>query len=141
MATRLHLLAALGFVAALATAVGSAQERTVWDGVYSAAQAERGVKRYEENCSACHGADMMGGPGVPGLAGAEFLFNWNNKTAADLFEFLKTNMPPGQQGSLRDDQYLDIAAAMLKTNEFPEGAADLPADVTALKRIKITRAK
>jgi mono/diheme cytochrome c family protein len=138
MINRIFALAAVVFIAALGA---QAQEKTVWDGVYSAAQAERGVKRYEENCSACHGADMMGGPGVPGLAGAEFLFNWNNKTAGDLFDFLKTNMPPGQQGSLRDDQYLDIVAATMKTNGFPEGSADLPADLAALKTLTITRNK
>ena len=141
MTNRLQLLAALGFLAAIATTAMSAQEKTVWDGVYAAAQVERGDKQYEANCSACHGVDKMGGPGIPGLAGAEFLFNWNNKTVADLFDFLKTNMPPGQQGSLRDDQYLDIVAAILKANEFPQGTVDLPADVAALKTIKIAKAK
>jgi cytochrome c len=139
MTNRILVLA----LAALVTAIGvRAQEKgkNVWDGVYSAAQAERGDKQYDENCSACHGADKAGGAGIPGLAGAEFLFNWNGKSVADLFDFLKTNMPPGQQGSLRDDQYLDIVAAILKTNEFAAGS-DLPADVAALKSITITRAK
>jgi mono/diheme cytochrome c family protein len=138
MTNRLFALAVLLLLAALGT---HAQDRTVWDGVYSAAQVERGDKQYDENCSACHGVDKMGGPGIPGLAGAEFLFNWNNKTVADLFDFLKTNMPPGQQGSLRDDQYLDIVAAIMKANEFPQGTVDLPADVAALKTIKISRTK
>jgi S-disulfanyl-L-cysteine oxidoreductase SoxD len=118
-----------------------AQEKNAWSGVYTAAQAERGLKRYEENCGACHGVDLLGGPGVPGLAGAEFLFNYNNLTAADLFEFVKKNMPPGQQGSLNDQQYVDIVAAMFKANEFAPGEAELTPDPAVLKTIKITRSK
>ena len=127
-------------VAALAAAA-YAQEKNAWTGVYTAAQAERGMKRYEESCGACHGADLMGGPGIPGLAGAEFLFNYNNLTAADLFDFVKNNMPPGQQGSLNDQQYIDIVAAMFKANEFAAGSAELTPDLAALKAIRITRAK
>ena len=133
-------LAALMFAATVTTST-LAQEKNAWSGVYTAAQAERGMKRYEENCGACHGADLMGGPGVPGLAGAEFLFNYNNLTAADVFDFVKKNMPPGQQGSLNDQQYIDIVAAMFKANEFAAGETELAPDVAALKAIKITRAK
>ena len=137
MLKHLYLLVAVGSL----TAAAYAQEQNAWTGVYTAAQAERGMKRYEENCAACHGADLMGGPGVPGVAGAEFLFNYNNLTAADLFDFVKKNMPPGQQGSLNDQQYIDIVAAMFKANEFAAGETELTPDPAALKAIKITRAK
>ena len=133
------LPAALLFVAALSTA--HTQEKTVWDGVYTAAQAERGDKRFAADCATCHGADMAGGPGVPGVTGIEFMFKYNNKTVGELFDYLKQNMPPGQQGSLTDPQYLDLVAAILKGNGFPEGMSELPSDAAALKTLTITRAK
>jgi hypothetical protein len=52
---------------------------------------------------------------------------------------MKMNMPPGQGGSLTDPQYVDVVAAVLKGNGFPEGTADLAPD--ALKGITITKAK
>jgi quinoprotein glucose dehydrogenase len=130
------LTAAVVFVAALSTV--RTQEKTVWDGVYSAAQAERGAKRFADNCAACHGEDMAGGPGIPGVVGIEFMFKYSNKPVSELFDYVKQNMPPGQAGSLTDPQYLDIVAVILKGNEFPAGSADL--DQAALKEIKITKA-
>ena len=115
---------------------------TVWSGVYSTAQAERGEKRYAEQCATCHGAEMTGGAGVPGLAGVEFLFGWNNKSLADLLEYLKQNMPPTQPGALSDSQYVDVIAAMLKVNRFPPAASgELPTDRAGLDPIRITREK
>ena len=35
-------------------------QRTVWDGVYTEGQAERGQVLYTEACSACHAADLRG---------------------------------------------------------------------------------
>jgi cytochrome c len=131
--------AALFFLAAAIST--HTQEKTVWDAVYSAAQAERGDKRFAEACAPCHGADMAGGPGIPGVTGIEFLFKYNNKTVGELFDYLKENMPPGQQGSLTDTQYLDVVAAILKGNGFPEGPSELATDPAALKTIRITRAR
>jgi cytochrome c len=104
------------------------QTRTVWDGVYTDAQAERGDKVYQRDCATCHGAEMRAGAGAPSLAGPEFTFGWDGKPLGGLFEFLKANMPPGQAGSLNDSQYADIMATMLKRNGIPASAtAELPA--------------
>ena len=140
-------LATLVLVVAAVTwlrAVSFAQEggTTVWSGVYSEAQAERGGKRYADQCASCHGAEMTGGAGVPGLAGIEFLFGWNNKSLADLLEYLKQNMPPTQPGALSDSQYVDVIAAMLKANKFPPAASgEMPTDRAGLGPIRITREK
>jgi cytochrome c len=131
--------ALLVFGAALSTT--SAQDKTVWDGVYTPAQAERGDKRFADACAPCHGADMAGGPGIPGVTGIEFMFKYNNKSVGELFDYVKQNMPPGQQGSFTDAQYLDMVAAILKGNEFPAGTNDLPAETAGLQGIKITRSK
>src|SRR5690349_6724690 len=105
---------ALLLASAMTLNVAHAQAaRTVWDGVYTAAQAQRGAKVYADQCSTCHGAEMKGGPGIPGLVGPEFQFSWNKKPVGAIFDYAKMNMPPGQAGSLSDQQYADILAAIL----------------------------
>ena len=129
----------LGLVASASQEVGGV---TVWSGVYSAAQAERGEKRYADQCATCHGAEMAGGAGIPGLAGVEFLFGWNNRSLAELLDYLKQNMPPTQPGVLSDAQYADVIAAMLKANKFPAAASgEMPTDRAGLGPIRITREK
>jgi len=132
---------------ALAVAAGSAlvghgqAARTVWDGVYSGPQADRGTKLYAEQCSSCHGQEMKGGPGAPGLSGPEFQFSWDKKTVGGLFDYAKMFMPPGQAGMLTDQQYADIAAALLKGNGFPAAMVDLPSTKDALDQITILATK
>jgi len=143
--TRTFLTRAMMVVAAamaLAAIPGNAQKkRTVWDGVYTGEQAERGMTSFKSQCSMCHGESMQGGGGVPAAAGPEFMFSWDNKSTAELLDYLKTNMPPGQSGSLSDQRYTDIIAAILETSEYPKGGMELPADSKALAEIQITREK
>jgi mono/diheme cytochrome c family protein len=110
--------------------------RTVWDGVYTDAQSERGEKVYAAQCASCHGAEMKAGAGAPSLAGPEFTFGWDKKPLGGLFDFLRANMPPGQAGTLRDQEYADILSAMLKRNGIPPSmAAELPSDKAQLDGI------
>jgi mono/diheme cytochrome c family protein len=135
-------LGAAVFMAAVAGTTISGQTKTVWDGVYTAAQADRGLKLYTENCATCHGAEMVAGAGAPSLAGPEFQFSWNKKPASELFDYMKSFMPPGQPGGLTDPQYADIVAVLLRANKFPESAtAELPATKTELEGITIVSAK
>ena len=52
-----------------------ADEPSVWDGVYSEAQAERGRQLYEASCARCHGDDLSGANARP-LAGESFIRDW-----------------------------------------------------------------
>ncbi len=121
------LVAASGMIAATmamaqapAPADLPAHEATTLDGVFTAAQADRGVTTFtERGCVGCHGADFNGTPGGPGLIGGRFRLNWNNKLLSDLFDWVKANMPPGQAGSLTDVEYTDIIAALLRVNSMP----------------------
>ena len=70
--------AALIWVVALA----SAQTKTVWDGVYSEAQAGRGKKLYIASCAACHQESLTGADLAPALKGDEFLLLWNDEVVA-----------------------------------------------------------
>jgi len=126
-------------VAALAAQVP--QARNVWDGVYTAEQAARGATVFEARCASCHGADMTGGPGIPGLAGIEFTAGWNNTTAWGLFDLMKGSMPADNPGGLSDAQYAELLAAMFQANEFPVGMTELSAERADLEAVRITRTK
>ncbi len=115
--------------------------RTVWAGVYTESQAERGGKLYADQCASCHGAEMMAGAGAPSLAGPEFTFSWETRPLGGLFDFIKENMPPGQSGGLRDQEYAAIVAAMLKRNGFPASMTELPAAKADLDKITFVTSK
>lgn len=79
----------------LATPAAAANgNRTVWDGVYTEEQSRRGEAVYASACVLCHKPALTGAGIVPPLAGEEFLGRWNRKTAGDLFEQMRTSMPP-----------------------------------------------
>ena len=99
---------------------------------FTAAQAERGGKAYADSCALCHGADMAGGPGVPSLVGPDFAFGWKDKPTAELFDYIHKNMPPGQAGSLDEQQYLDIVAAILAKNGAAPGDSELSPGAASL---------
>lgn len=124
----IHIAAVALFATVAGSAIGYGQGagKTVNDGVYSAAQAERGAKLYGDLCSSCHGAEMKAGPGAPSLAGPDFQFSWDKKKVGDLFDYVKANMPPGG-ASVKDTEYADIIADILKVNGYPAGTAELPA--------------
>jgi mono/diheme cytochrome c family protein len=135
MSMRNRLLIALLALAGLAGA------QNVWTGVYTGEQGKRGLDTYKQQCSMCHGETMSGGGGVPAVAGPEFLYGWNGKSAAELLDYLKSMMPPADPGGLSDQKYVDIMAAMFQTDGFPAGQSELKADSKALAEITITREK
>jgi len=125
--TSWRLVAATAAGAILAIASGAAQgtAKTVLDGVFSTAQAERGARVYGAECAACHeGADVDGPP----LTGAMFLDRWREDTLDSLFQFIKTNMPQQAPGSLSDAAYLEILAHLLSENSFKAGSGELTRD-------------
>jgi S-disulfanyl-L-cysteine oxidoreductase SoxD len=107
---------------------GGGTPHTVLEGVFTAAQAERGAGVYEEHCAACHdGADVDGPP----LTGAPFIDRWREDTLAGLFDFMKTQMPQTAPGSLSEAAYLDVLAHLLYENDFAAGPRELTKDVVA----------
>jgi mono/diheme cytochrome c family protein len=122
-------------MAVSSVANGADGVRSVDDGVLTVEQADRGAAIYAAHCTDCHGANMLGGPGAPGVSGLEFRFLWNGKTVAALYEAARTKMPPGQAGILSDQAYIDVIAAILRGNGFPMGEEELPADINRLNDI------
>ena len=99
--------------------------RSLWTGVYTQAQADRGAAGYGQNCARCHGAQLTGLGEAKPLTGAEFLSNWNGLTVGDLFERMRATMPLDKPRSLSREDYADVLAYLLKFNGFPAGAAEL----------------
>jgi mono/diheme cytochrome c family protein len=93
--------------------------------VYTAAQAQRGAPLYEASCAECHGPDMAGFEIAPGLAGSEFVWNWNGLTVGDLFERVRVSMPQAEPTSVSRQEKADILAYMLEVNGFPAGETEL----------------
>ena len=119
-----------------------AEPRSVWDGVYSRAQADRGRARYESACAECHGDDLEGDVVEhPELAGGNFRDKWNGLSVAELFERIRRDMPPNKAGSVGRPAAADLVAFILSANQFPEGAAELTADSKALAQIRIDAEK
>ncbi len=110
---------------------------SVWDGVYTPEQAQRGEQIYQDECQSCHAVDMRGGPAARGLLGLAFQYVWKDRTLGELFDAMRDQMPPGKPGSLDDQAYADVLAAVLRRNEFPDGARELEADPDALQSIVI----
>jgi len=140
---RVAVLTTLGAVAFFAGRTGSLSAResllakTVWDSVYSTAQAARGESAYAKGCARCHGAALTGGDQSPPLTGSAFLGNWNGQSLIDLQQRIKTTMPSDSIGIYDAKFVTDVVAFMLKANGFPAGAAELASDDAALKDIAI----
>ena len=107
------------------TEVSARQAQSVWDGVYTAEQAQRGEPLYQQSCAECHGPDLAGGEMSPGLVGGEFVWNWNGLSVGDLFERLRISMPQGVPSSVSRQEKADILAFLLEANEFPAGDTEL----------------
>jgi mono/diheme cytochrome c family protein len=106
--------------------------RTVWDGVYTDAQAERARDTFGQSCSRCH---TLGAEGTGPLSGPSFWEGYTQRTVGDLLTYVSTNMPNGRGGSLPAATYNDLVALILKSNGFPAGQAELTPDTIAAVQI------
>ena len=110
------------------------------EGVYTAAQAESGRAIYEDRCAVCHQSNLQGSFEAPQLAGDSFLLFWADLSPGDLFFRISRSMPPGQAGSLTDEEYLDVVAYLLQANGAPAGGTALAEDATVAIETAISAA-
>ena len=114
---------------------------SVWDGVFSEAQATRGRGVYSGACGFCHGRRLNGAPddpdmrSTPPLARARFLREWEGRSLATLFEYTRLTMPEDNPSSLTDAEYVDVIAYMLSVSRMPAGDDELSTDSRSLARI------
>ena len=117
------------------------QTVSVWQGVFTEAQATRGQAVYRGACGLCHGRRLNGAPddpdmrSTPPLARARFLREWGGRSLASLFEYTRATMPEDNPRSLADQEYVDIIAYMLTVGGMPAGDHELQADPQRLARI------
>lgn len=121
--------------ASAAMAAQGGAPRSVWDGVYTEAQALRGEKAYGEHCLRCHGQTLTGAEAAPALVGDLFNANWEGVPLNELFERIRISMPQDAPGSLSRQQNVDIMAYMLQVGRIPSGAAELATDTTVLGQV------
>ena len=129
---RVNLL--ICFSLALAVAATS---RSVRDGVYTKAQANRGENTYKLECARCHGENLLGGDEAPALAGADFIEKWNGNPVGRIYELILKTMPSDGPGTMSAKQSSDIVAYLLSANELPAGQKELATDAAALNEIRI----
>jgi quinoprotein glucose dehydrogenase len=140
---RIVVALALGVGCSATAQPGEGEPRTVRDGVFTAEQARRGQAAYTGPCDRCHGYKLDGASDdpdmlpAPPVAGAKFLRQWNGRSLAALFEYLRVTMPANNPGYLSDAEVADIVAYMLSTSGLPAGNAPLPPDRAALADVVI----
>jgi len=107
--------------------------RTVWDGVYTEAQATRAMGVFGANCAGCH---TLTPDGNRPLSGETFWQSNTQKSVAELLAYVSKNMPNGNGGSLSAESYNDLVALILKSNGFPTGTSELtPASIAGVQII------
>jgi mono/diheme cytochrome c family protein len=121
-------------------AQGAASGSTVWDGVFTEAQASRGEAAYVRSCAACHKEDLLGSGTAPALAGEEFLRRWNESTVDNVVQTMRGSMPQEAPGSLDTKVYVDIVTYLLKASGSPTGSRELTADREQLKLLRVSSA-
>lgn len=95
---------------------------------FTAAQASRGERRFNQLCTDCHRTVEITRSWFSGTV---------HQTAGDLFTVMSMTMPDSNPGGLSPDQYADILAFLLRMNNYPEGDVELPADPAVLANIPI----
>ncbi len=119
------------------------QTASVWDGVFTDAQATRGRTAYSGACGFCHGRRLDGAPddpdmrSTPPLARARFVREWEGRSLATLYEYTRLTMPEDNPNSLTDEEYVDIIAYMLSVNGMPAGNDELAPDSRNLAHVVI----
>jgi quinoprotein glucose dehydrogenase len=105
------------------------------DGVYSAAQADRGETLYASNCAPCHNWDLTGTEIAPALTGPSFGGRWTGKSLAQLFDYTQALMPQNSPGGLSRQQNADILAFMFRSGNAPPGQTELPIEPDRLSEL------
>ena len=120
---------------------GVAGTRSVWEGVYSAGQAEHGKVTFDRACASCHGGDLRGaGDAALALTGPGFVGRWNGHPLSDLY--LKVGREQGDQTKtmMRPMEINETVAYLLSANGFPAGPRDLSQVFSDLEQITFVAA-
>ncbi len=113
-----------------APAAAASGPASVYDGVYTAAQADRGEAVTLARCSACHS------PG-PEWGGGRLLLSYDGRPAWELVSMLRATMPMDAPGSLTLQEYTDVVTYILELNEIPAGNTELAGEESRLQEVTL----
>jgi len=105
--------------------------RTVWDGIFTGAQARAGQAVVQSHCDRCHANE--GWPFV--------LEAWSGRQLVEFFDTIRTSMPLDYPGALRPEEYTAGIAYILRLSGAATGGRELPSDREVLAGITITRSR
>ena len=117
---------------------------SIWDGVFTDAQAKRGQAAYTGPCDRCHGYKLDGASDdpdmlpTPPVAGPKFLRDWDGRSVAELIEYTRATMPENNPGFLSDQEFVDVIAYMRSVGGAPAGAEELRPDPRSLAGLVIS---
>jgi mono/diheme cytochrome c family protein len=108
----------------------TATVRSTRDGIFSAAQAERGRAAFLWNCMECHELEEY-------TAAGAYLEEMEGETIWEIFEFIWSEMPEDNPSWLEPEEYADILAYILSVYGMPAGEQELPTDKAKLEAIVV----
>ena len=117
----------------ITAAASQTTTKTTNDGVFTAAQAERGKKVFEAKCTGCHEPSRF--------QGETFYEAFDGKAMKEIWDIASGTMPEDNPGSLKPQEYGDILAYFLALNEFKPGDAELQGNASAMAAIKVEKKK
>lgn len=97
---------------------------------FATPQATRGQEVYQETCATCHQPDQFIGP--------RFVEAWNDRRVGDFYSLVRSTMPVDNPGGMKEQEYLDVVAYLLKANHSPQSADSLSSDTTVMRGRKIS---
>jgi mono/diheme cytochrome c family protein len=108
------------------------QGQAASEGVYTKAQAERGLTLYDTSCASCHELGKF--------KGTEFANAWTGKPLTELHSAV-ISMPMDAPGSMKPQEYSDILAYFLSINGYPAGQTELAGGDEAIKAVTLDAKK
>ena len=124
-------VAGIWSVTVLVSAQAPPAGKTVWNGVYTDAQAERARATFDSICTRCHTLEPGGSTRGGAVSGDKFWTAFTQKSVGDLLDYVSKNMPNGNGGSLPPSTYNDLVALILKANGFPAGTVEVSPESVA----------
>ena len=127
-----RMMRALAAVALILLASCAEQTpETSMDGIFTAAQAERGEGLFGSLCQRCHS--------VQEFTGRSFDTIWAGVPAAALYTQIANTMPLDQPGSLGIPQVTALMAYIFAANDMPNGNTPLAGDMEWMMGITLAR--
>jgi len=126
--TQIGVVAMAAAMTAAWVGLVTAQEKLASSGIYTTAQADRGMNIYDGQCASCHELSRF--------KGKDFASAWTDKPLTDLHVAVKS-MPMDNPGSLQPQEYADILAYFLSINGYPAGQTELKGDDESIKAVKV----